>query len=42
MTEIVQCLVDDGKHRGLECISILPVLLGQDSQPNEGVNFQCV
>jgi hypothetical protein len=24
----VQCLVDEGKHRGLECISILPVRLG--------------
>ena len=26
----VQCLVDEGKHRGLECISILPVRLGKD------------
>ena len=34
----VQCLVDEGKHRGLECISILPVRLGYDFQPNEALN----
>src|SRR5437588_114203 len=33
----LRCLVDEGKHRGLERLGILPLLTLQESQPNEGL-----
>ena len=38
----VQCLVDDGKHRGLERLGILPLLPLQKSEPNQVLDFRLV